>query len=209
MKNNFLSVLKSGVAVAAIAILAVSCSKDKAVAPAGSNASSNSKLSVNAVPTSNTYTVTGQYANPAQGPAGYGTIYVDLATGAQNISSFTAADVLFTSTNNSVIQTLSTSTLKYLYDPNKTFATLKISDFASATAVTSIGRNTSTDVNAPNGWYNYVQPGGVTAIGTFYILVTPASGSPYALQVTAATGDGTATSNRGVYTIQTGVINNN
>ncbi|MDN5288816.1 MAG: hypothetical protein JWR38_5090 [Mucilaginibacter sp.] len=207
MKNNFLSVLKSGVAVAAIAILAVSCQKDNKVTPESTTTAS--KLSVNAVPTSNTYTVTGQYADPAQGPAGYGTIYVDLATGTQGTSSFAAADVLFTSTNNSVIQTISGSTLKYLYDTNKTFATLKISDFASATAVTSIGRNTSTDVNAPNGWYNYVQPGGVTAIGTFYILVTPSLGSPYALQVTAAAGDGTATSNRGVYTIQTGVINNN
>ncbi|MGN8068469.1 hypothetical protein [Mucilaginibacter sp. 22184] len=209
MKNNFLGVLKSGVAVVAIAVLAVSCSKDKGVAPANNDASANSKLSVNAVPTSNTYTVTGTYANPAQGPAGYGTIYVDLATGAQSTSSFTAADVLFTSTNNSVIQTISGSTLKYLYAPTKTFASLKISDFAGITAVASIGRNTSTDPNAPNGWYNYVQPGGVTAIANFYILVTPASGSPYALQVTGATGDGTATSNRGVYTIKTGVINNN
>lgn len=209
MKINFLSGLKSGLAVVAFAVLAVSCSKDKAVAPQGKDSAANSKLSVNAVPTSNTYTVTGTFANPAQGPAGYGTIYVDLATGAQNTSTFPAADVLFTSFNNSVIQVPASSTLKYLYDASKTFAALKTSDFTNVTAVSSIGQNTSTTTTAPNGWYIYNAAHQVTPVANFYILVTPSSGSAYALQVTGAVGEGTQTSNRGVYTIKTGVINNN
>lgn len=205
MKINFLSGLKSGLAVVAIAVLAVSCSKDKAVAP--DSAKADSKQSVNAVPTSATYTVTGQFADPAQGPAGYGTIYVDLATGAQSTSTFTAADVLFTSFNNSVIQVPAGSTLKYLYSTTKTFATLKITDFS--TTVSSIGQNTSTTATAPNGWYTYNAAHQVTPVANFYILVTPSVGSPYAVQVTGAVGEGTQTSNRGVYTIKTGVINNN
>lgn len=205
MKNKLFSTVRSVTAIAAIAIVAVSCKKDAAVPE--SSASAKSNLTSNAVPSSATYTINGRYANPALGPAGYGTIYVDLATGAQDsVATFLGVDVHFTSTNNSVIQVPSGSTLKTLYNTSKTFASLKISDFTGS-AVTSVGRNTST-TSTPNGWYNYAVPGGVTPIAGFFILVTPASGSPYAIQVTAAAGQGTATSNRGVYTIKTGVINN-
>ena len=208
MKINFLNGLKSGLAVVAIAVLAVSCSKDKGATPAGSDAAANSNLSVNAVPVSNTYTITGRYGNPASGPAVYGTVYVNLATGAQDtLSNTVGANVLFTGTNNSVIQVPATYTLKYLYNTSKTLTTLKTSDFTSVAAVTNVGRNTSTTAT-PNGWYNYVVPAGVTPISGIYILVTPASGNSYAMQITGAVGQGSATSNRGVYTIKTGVINN-
>jgi hypothetical protein len=207
MKINFLNGLKSGLAVVAFAVLAVSCSKDKAVAPASNDATANSKLSVNTVSPINTYTITGRYGNPASGPAVYGTVYVNLATGAQDtLSNTVGANVLFTSTNNSVIQVPAGYTLKFLYNTSKTLATLKTSDFAAA-AVASVGRNTSTTAT-PNGWYNYVIPAGVTPISGVYVLITPPSGNSYALQVTAAVGQGSATSNRGVYTIKSGVINN-
>jgi hypothetical protein len=205
MKINFLNGLKSGLAVVAFAVLAASCSKDKAVAPASAN--SDSKIAVNAVPVSNTYTVTGRYGNPASGPAVYGSVYVNLANGAQDTTaSFPGVNAIFTSTNNSVIQVPSGYTLKFLYNTTKTFASLKISDFAAA-AVASVGRNTSTTAT-PNGWYNYVVPAGVTPISGVYLLITPPSGNSYALQITGAVGQGSATSNRGVYTIKTGVINN-
>jgi hypothetical protein len=205
MKINFLNGLKSGLAVVAFAVLAASCSKDKAVAPASAN--SDSKIAVNAVPVSSTYTVTGRYGNPASGPAVYGSVYVNLANGAQDTTaSFPGVNAIFTSTNNSVIQVPSGYTLKFLYNTTKTFASLKISDFAAA-AVASVGRNTSTTAT-PNGWYNYVVPAGVTPISGVYLLITPPSGNSYALQITGAIGQGSATSNRGVYTIKTGVINN-
>src|SRR5689334_1405120 len=103
MKKNFLKVIKSTLAIAAVAILAVSCTKDNSAKPQGSSA--DSKLSVNAVPSSNTYTITGRWGNPASGPAVYGTVYVNLANGAQDTTSNTVgANVLFTSTNNSVVK---------------------------------------------------------------------------------------------------------
>ena len=207
MKINFLNGLKSGLAVVAIAVLAVSCSKDKGAAPASSEAAANSKLSVNAVPVSNTYTITGRYGNPASGPAVYGWVYVNLANGSQDTTaSFPGVNAIFTGTNNSVIQVPSGYTLKFLYNTSKTFGSLKISDFAAA-AVASVGRNTSTTAT-PNGWYNYVIPAGVTPISGVYLLITPTTGNSYALQITGAVGQGSATSNRGVYTIKTGVINN-
>jgi hypothetical protein len=207
MKNRFLSTVRSVTAIAAIAIVAVSCKKDAPAPEPASPRLALSKLSTNAVPASATYTVYGRFGNPALGPANFGTVYVNLTNGDQDTTTtFTGVDVHFTSTNNSAIQVPSGSTLKTLYNTSKTLATLKISDF-TGTAVTSVGRNTST-TSTPNGWYNYAAPGGVTPIAGYFILVTPSSGNPYALQVTAAAGDGSATSNRGVYTIQTGVINN-
>ncbi len=204
MKNKFFNTFRSVAAVAVIAIAAASCTKESA---APEPTSANSKLSVNAVPSVATYTINGRYGNPFLGPANYGTVYVNLTNGDQDTTAtFSGVDVHFTSTNNSVIQAPSGSTLKLLYAPSKSFATLKISDFPTTT-VTSVGRNTSL-TSTPNGWYNYAAPGGVNEIPGFYILVTPASGSPYALQVVDAAGDGSATSNRGVYTIETGIINN-
>jgi hypothetical protein len=88
------------------------------------------------------------YAKPSNRPLG--TIYVDLATGDQDsTATFSGVDVHFTSTNNSVIQVPSGSTLKTLYSPGKSFASLKISDFTGS-AVASVGRNTST-TGTPNG----------------------------------------------------------
>ncbi|WP_183559746.1 hypothetical protein [Mucilaginibacter sp. SP1R1] len=208
MKKNFLNTLKATVVIASIAIMAVSCSKDNSAKPQ-SAAADNTKVSVNAVPTSNTYTVTGRWGNPASGPTVYGTVYVNLANGAQDTTSNTVgANVLFTGTNNSVVKVPTGYTVKYLYDNTgtKTFAGLKISDFTAA-AVASVGQNTGG--STPNGWYNYVIPGGVTPIAGFYLLVTNTTTNVnYALQFTAAAGQGTATNNRGVYTIKTGVVNN-
>ncbi|MBB6107950.1 hypothetical protein SAMN05421821_101135 [Mucilaginibacter lappiensis] len=205
MKKNFLKVIKSTAAIAAVAILAVSCTKDNSTKLQSSSA--DSKLSVSAVPSSNTYTITGRWGNPASGPAVFGTVYVNLATGAQDTTSNTVgANVLFTSTNNSVVKVPTGYSLKYLYNTSATFSALKISDFTAA-AVASVGQNTGG--TTPNGWYNYVVPGGVTPISGFYLLVTNTTTNVnYVIQFTGAVGQGTATNNRGVYTIKTGIINN-
>jgi hypothetical protein len=208
MKNKFLNTVRSVTAIAAIAIVAVSCKKDASAPEASAPASTKSTITTNAVPNIATYTITGRYGNPGLGPANFGTVYVDLTNGDQDtVATFAGVDVHFTGTNNSVIQVPAGSTLKTLYNPSKTFAALKVTDFTGS-AVTSVGRNTANAGITPNGWYNYQAPGGVVPISGFFILVTPPAGSPYAIQVTAAAGQGTATSNRGVYTIRTGVTNN-
>jgi hypothetical protein len=214
MKIDLVKTAKCSLAVVAVAILAASCQKERSITKTDNEALQNAKTSVNAVPISRTITVTGKAANVAtQGAAGFGTVYVNLANGAQDtVNNFPGANLQFTSYDNATIKVPAGYTLKFLYNTTKTFANLKISDFASVAAVASIGRNTSS-VQIPNGWFNagqaieylYIQP-----IQGVYLLVTPASGNSYLVQITDSQllYLGSEFYNRGVFTIKTGVINN-
>jgi hypothetical protein len=202
MQTKFASLLKTTVAVAAIAVLAVSCKKE--TENASPLATQNKTAAVTGISSA---TITGRWGNPALGPSAFGTVYFKF-TGAQDTVGTSAPyDVLFTSTNNSVVQVPAGYTLKFLYNTSIPFANLKVSDFTSA-AVGSVGRNTAT-APAVNGWYNYVVPAGVTPITGAYLLVTTDLGDTYALRLVSAAGQGTATNNRGVYGIEYGAIDNN
>jgi len=203
MQTKFASLMKTSVAIAAIAILAVSCKKDSET---GSPLQTQNKTA--AVSGISTATITGRYGNPALGPTAFGTVYFNLTTGAQDtVGTAGPYDVYFTSTNNSVVQVPAGGSLKFLYlESNPAFSTLKTSQFTAA-AVASIGRNTGSGAST-NGWYNYVVPAGVTAIPGAFILVTTAENETYALRFTSAVGQGSATSNRGVYGIEYGLIDN-
>lgn len=203
MQTKFASFLKTSVAVAAIAILAVSCKKDSETA--APLTAKNKTAEVTGISSS---TITGRWGNPALGPAVFGTVYFNLTTGAQDtVGTSGPYDVHFTSSNNSVVQVPSGYTLKFLYNTSIAFADLKVSDFTGS-AVGGVGRNTAT-APAVNGWYNYVIPAGVTPITGAYILITDNSSNTYALRFVSATGQGTATNNRGVYGIEYGAIDNN
>lgn len=202
MQRRFVTYLKSGLAIMAIAALASACRKenDSSLAPL------EQKDELAAVPVRTSTVITGNFGNPAD-PSTYGTLYLNLATRA--ISSTPSGHVAFTSTNNSFVQPRPGYTLRYVVT-TVPFANLKITTFPSANTSNSLGMNTAGSGNPPNGWYNYIPPGGVTIIPNFYILVTPtAGGTSYAFKFTNVTSEGTATNNRGIYTIQGGVINNN
>lgn len=199
MQTKFASLLKTSVAVAAIAILAVSCKKE--TENATPLATQNKTAAVTGISSA---TINGRWGNPASGPAAFGTVYFSFSGAQDTVGTAGPYDVLFTSTNNSVVQVPAGYTLQFLYNSNIAFADLKISDFTSP-AVSSVGRNTAV---APvvNGWYNYVIPAGVTPITGAFILVTTNLGDTYALRFVSAVGQGSATSNRGVYGIEYGAI---
>lgn len=202
MKTTFASLTRTFVALSAIAVLAVSCKKDSETAPPLQAQRQTAAVGVSSA------TITGRYGNPALGPASFGTVYLNLTTGAQDtVGSAGPYDVYFTSTNNSVVQVPSGYTLKFLYNTSiSSFSVLKTSDFTGSN-VASVGRNTAT-APAVNGWYNYAVPGGITAIPGAYILITNPNSETFALRFTSATGQGSATSNRGVYGIEYGAIDN-
>lgn len=206
MKKNLIVSLRIAMGVVSIAVFAVSCSKNN-----DRPASSSSATQVRAVTIAGTspYTITGKYGNPALGPTGFGTVYVNLATPAQDSTgTFTGVNVLFTSFDNSFVKVPAGYTLKYLYNPSATFTSLKITDFTTTASASGVGQNTGG--TTPNGWYNYDTEGNPTPITGFYLLVTPNGGvTSYAFYFSSVSAQGTAAWNRGVYTIQYGVIDNN
>jgi len=206
MKKNLITSLRIAMGIISVATLAVSCSKNNDT-PASSSTSSVSRAVT--IPGTSPYTITGKYGNPALGPSGFGTVYVNLATPAQDSTgTFTGVNVLFTSFDNSFVKVPSGYTLKYLYNTGATFTSLKISDFTTTASASGVGQNTGGAT--PNGWYNYDTEGNPTPIAGFYLLVTPTSGgTSYAFYFSSVSAQGTATWNRGVYTIRYGVIDNN
>lgn len=203
MKKSFVIYFRTASAIAAMTFFTVGCSKNNdkpAVSPTVQRAVT--------VAGASPYTITGKYGNPALGPTGFGTVYVNLATPAQDSTgTFTGVNVLFTSFDNSFVKVPSGYTLKYLYNPSATFTSLKISDFTTTAGSGGVGQNTGG--SSPNGWYNYDTEGNPVAIAGFYLLVTPTgSGTSYAFYFSGVTAQGTPSWNRGVYTITYGVINN-
>ena len=206
MKKNFIASFRIAMGIVSIATLAVSCSKNNDTPVSSSTPGISRAVTIAGA---SPYTITGKYSNPALGPTGFGTVYVNLATPAQDsTATFTGVNVLFTSFNNSYVKVPTGYTLKYLYNPSATFTSLKITEFTTTASASGVGQNTGGAT--PNGWYNYSAEGNPTPISGFYLLVTPTSGgTSYAFYVSSVSAQGTATWNRGVYTIQYGVIDNN
>lgn len=189
------------------AIVFASCKKSDSVSPL------NTQGQATVAPVFANDTVFGNYGNPASGPSAFGTVYWNLSTGVSYSTPPSVYHVLFTSTNNLNMGPASGYTLKY-YNTTTPLGNLDMSDYAdSATTVTtSLGLNSASDstnssLNA-NGWLNY----DITThqvVATHNVVLFLSTGSAvYAFQCTKAIGQGTDTSNRGVYVFSRGTVIN-
>ena len=191
---------KTVIALVVFSFVLASCKKeDDSIAPL--DVQNESAV----VGTINTTVVNGNYGNPASGPAAFGTKYFNIATGAQDSVGVIAYHLLFTSTNNGTISPRSGYTLKYL-NTTKALSAIAPADYTAATTVTSLTRNTSTTTTA-NGWWNYDLTTHVVSATPNVVLFVRVGTVTYAFKCTNAAGQGSATSNRGVYTFQYGVVN--
>lgn len=192
------TISKTAAALVAFSLILVSCKKESDTA-APLNAQ-HAKASVSAITT----VVNGNFANPASGPAAFGTVYFNLATGAQDATGSIDYHVLFTGTNNATISPDAGYTLKYL-STTKALSLISASDYAAATPAATLGRNTSTTAT-PNGWWDYNSTTHVVTATPNIVLFLFDGVTTYAFKCTNAAGEGTATSNRGVYTFQHGAV---
>lgn len=192
------NISKTAFALVAFSLILVSCKKESDTAAPLS--AQNAKASVSAITT----VVNGNFANPASGPAAFGTVYFNLATGAQDATGSIDYHVLFSSTNNGTISPDAGYTLKYLFT-TKAISLITAADYTAATQVTSLTRNTSTTAT-PNGWWNYNSTTHVVSATPNVVLFLNDGTTTYAFKCTNATGEGTSTSNRGVYTFQHGAV---
>jgi len=161
-----------------------------------------------------TDTIFGRWGNPALGPTVFGTVYYNVITGAQDTVGTVNYNLTFTSTNNSTIgKRNSTDTLRYL-NTTKALMAINAADFTAATAVTTLGQNTSSpdsSVNAglnANGWWNYNSTTHVVEWTRNVVLFFKAAGSntAYAFKFNGAWGQGGPTFNRGLYRATRGAI---
>ncbi|MFC6102424.1 hypothetical protein [Olivibacter domesticus] len=192
--------LTKGIAFLVLTFFIVSCDKKNDDA---ANLSLNNETAV--VDPVNSVVVTGNYGNPASGPAVFGTVYLNLSTGATNTTGTGTWHVRFTSTNNSTIFPASGYTLKYLPNYTGDLADIDLSHYNAATTVSSLGRNTST-TSTPNGWWGYNETTHVVEKVNNVVLFASNGTTTYAFQATNAVGEGTATNNRGVYTFNYGIV---
>lgn len=146
-----------------------------------------------------TIIVNGNYDNPAKGPAAFGTKYVNISTGAQDSVGTVSYNLLFTSNNNANIAPASGFTLKYLITTTA-LASITTTDYdnASAQTITTFGMNTSATAT-PNGWWNYnTTTHAISPVPNIVFFLSDGT-HIYAFQCTSILGQGSATSNRGVY----------
>lgn len=189
---------KMAIALVAFSFILVSCKKENDTATPLSL--KNEKASVSTVITT---VLNGNFANPASGPAGFGTVYFNVATGEQDAVGSIDYHLLFSGTNNATITPDAGYTLKYL-NTTKSLSDITTGDYAAATVVTTLGMNTGT--TAANGWWNYNSTTHVVSATPNVVMFLFDGTNTYAFKCTNAAGEGTATSNRGVYTFQHGLV---
>ncbi|WP_312363500.1 hypothetical protein [Sphingobacterium sp.] len=161
MNSNIKTILKSAMAVTVLsaAVWAAAPTTESATAP----------LALNHAKANSNYTVVGQWWSPAAA-ATWPAVYVDLATGAQSLSS--SGQVAFFSHVNGSIKANGSFSIRTIA---KDIASVTASDWAIATPVSSQG----------NGeWYEYdVESHGNAAIEPLTVLVGNSSGVSYAVKL--------------------------
>ncbi|MNX38855.1 hypothetical protein D3C86_691990 [compost metagenome] len=173
--------------IATVSLIAVSCKKEQAgtedlLTTNGKRSSSISALSSTCDTSSYKVLGRGGYSRTR---VGFDTVFVDLNTPDQDsLSTFFGVNAWFTSNSNSFIST--SGTLKYLYDTSKSLCDLTISDYTALSTPTAsiIGMNTGGAT--PNGWYNYVPPGGTVPIPGFYVFINDGTDT-FAIELVAFT----------------------
>lgn len=195
---------KAALAALLIAGVATSCKKGLDTDTQGTLPAKDEQALVITSPNS-PLTVLGNFGNPTVVPyTGFAPVYVNLLNGTQ--SGTASGQVVFNGISNAAVQPRPGYELRFL-STTIPFDSLRISHFPAANISTSIGQNTPNNGTPPNGWFNYVPPGGVSIIPNFYILVRSTTGGmSYALKFTNVVGTGTATNNKADYTIQYGFI---
>lgn len=179
------TMFKTVAIIATVGLIAVSCKKEQAgtddlLTTNGKRSSSNSTLlsTCNAA----SYKVLGR-GGFSRTRVGFDTVFVDLTTPDQDsLSNFVGVNAWFTSNSNSYIST--PGTLKYMYNTSKALCDLTLSDYSTATTTSIIGMNTGG--GTPNGWYNYVAPGGTLPISGFYVFINDGADT-YAIELVAFT----------------------
>ncbi|SEO83521.1 hypothetical protein SAMN05192574_1149 [Mucilaginibacter gossypiicola] len=207
MKTIVKNISKTVLVVLAASVAFTSCKKDSS---SNVNPLKASNQTASVSPT-NTL-LYGNWGNPTPAPGTFGTRYFNLSTGAQDSTGTIAYHLTFTSTNNLLIKPRSGATLKYL-NTTKAFSALDASDLAAATTVTAttgIGLNTVSDslnttLNA-NGWLNYNITTHVVSYTHNVVFFLTQGTTTYAFKATASSAQGTATSNRGLYWFDRGVL---
>jgi hypothetical protein len=209
MQPKIKNVVRGSFLVAALSFAIVACKKDNdVVAPLSLPDESAS------VPVSFADTIRGRWANPASGPMVFGTVYYNVITGAKDTTGGISYNLRFTGFNNSTINkatATSTDTLRYL-NTTTPLALISLSQYASATAVTTLGQNTTTNaantsLNA-NGWWTYDTTTHQVTYTQNVVVFYRAAGSAniYAFKFNGAWGEGIATLNRGVYALRRGRV---
>jgi hypothetical protein len=208
--KNVINRLATGCFVTlAASMLIVSCQKtNDAKAPLTLN---NERASV---PTQAADTIWGNYANPAGGPGGFGTVYWNVITGAQDHSGSITHNLQFSSYNNgNLSKSNSNDTLRYL-NTSTALGSIAISDYNSATPITTyLGQNTATNAAntsyGANGFWNYDDILH-TATNTQNVVIffrAQGSSSIYAFKFNNVWGEGPPSLNRGVYALRRGEVN--
>ena len=207
MQTKINTVIKGSFLLMAFSLVMFSCKKDNDVA--GTLSVPDESASV--VP-SFADTIRGRWGNPASGPAAFGTVYYNVATGAQDTVGSITYNLTFTSTNNSTIaKANSTDTLRYL-NTTTALVNISLSNYAGATPVTTFGQNTVSDslntTLTANGWWNYNSTTHVVNYTRNVVIFYRAAGSSniYAFKFNGAFGQGGSTLNRGVYALRRGRV---
>lgn len=208
MQTKIKNVIKGSFLLMAFSLVIFSCKKDNDVAGTLSVPDESAVV----VPTL-ADTIRGRWGNPASGPGAFGTVYYNVATGAQDTVGSITYNLTFTGNNNTIIGKANGSdTLKYL---NTTTALVNISFndyYNNATTVNTFSQNTVTDdLNATltaNGWWNYNSTTHVVSYTRNIVVFYRAAGSSniYAFKFNGAWGEGTSTLNRGVYALRRGRV---
>jgi|GEM_PF-1441826 len=181
------TMFKTVAIIATVGLIAVSCKKEQAgtedlLSANGKRSSSLSTLSSTCDTSSYKVLGRGGYSRTR---VGFDTVYVNLNTPDQDsLSTFIGVNAWFTSNSNSYIST--PGTLKYMYNTSKALCDLTLSDYTAGTTTTAsiIGMNTGG--GTPNGWYNYVPPGGTVPIPGFYVFINDGTDT-YAIELVAFT----------------------
>ncbi|WP_333577265.1 hypothetical protein [Sphingobacterium sp.] len=161
MNSNIKTILKSAMAVTVLsaAVWAAAPTAGSATAP----------LALNQAKANSNYTVVGQWWSPAAA-ATWPAVYVDLATGAQSLSS--SGQVAFFSHVNGSIKANGSYSIRTVA---KDIASVTTSDWATATPVSSQGSGE---------WYEYdLDSHANQAIQPLTILVGNSSGASYAVKL--------------------------
>lgn len=207
MKKNIASFLRTTLAASAIIVAAASCQKANDATP--SLQLNNTTAATPAV--ASPVQVIGKYgnANPGTGggPGTYGTVYVALtgtSLSQDSTGTFTGANLLFTSYNNSFIGSANSNNhLYFIQDANLDFADVDASDFSSGDEVT-FGTTIGLQSTGVRGYYTYGAFGVPQEIpGSYFMLSTPAGNTFF--YVSDIFADGGATFNRGRYEITWGL----
>lgn len=192
------TIFKTVAIIATVGLIAVSCKKEQAGTEdqLTANGKRSSISTLSGTCDTSSYKVLGR-GGYSRTRVGFDTVFVDLNTPDQDsLSTFFGVNAWFTSNSNSYIST--PGTLKYLYNTGKAICDLTLSDYAMATTTSIIGMNTGG--GTPNGWYNYVPPGGTVPISGFYVFINDGTDT-YAIELVGFTdaiswGSGATQQNR-------------